>query len=471
MRTVKISEITISHAARTTDVDFSFREKIELAKLLDRTGADIIEFGSLENKKADSLLVKSLVGAVKNSRIAVSIDPFDEASAEEAYEALKEAKNFRLQVQLPVSTVQMEYICHMKGKAVLELIKSTVKKCAEFTDDVEFTAVDASRSEEDFLLEAFKTAAEAGAGTVTYCDDAGIMLPEELYGKIKSLKEAMPESTALGVLCSNELFMADALASSVIKAGADEIKCSAYFKVATSLSGLAKILSARPDWVGAKASLRTAELGRTIKQIEASINYQADGARPQEAGRAETEENICLTAKDDKTSVEKAAAALGYELSDEDLSRVYDSFMRIAEKKESVSEKELDAIIASAAMQVPSAYKIESYIINSGNSITACAHMRLIKNGQVLESVCLGDGPINAAFLAIEQVVGRHFELDDFQVRSVTEGHESMGETVVRLRSNGRLYSGRGISTDVIGSSIRAYINAVNKIVFEEEDR
>ena len=150
------------------------------------------------------------------------------------------------------------------------------------------------------------------------------------------------------------------------------------------------------------------------------------------------------------------------------LAAVVAFFCRIAAKKQTVGEKELDAIIASAALQVPPTYRLESYVINTGNTISASAQMKLTKNGQTLSGVSLGDGPVDAAFLAIESILGRHYELDDFQIQAVTEGREAMGESVVKLRSGGKLYSGRGISTDIIGASVHAYLNAINKIVYEE---
>ena len=140
---------------------------------------------------------------------------------------------------------------------------------------------------------------------------------------------------------------------------------------------------------------------------------------------------------------------------------------KLAEKKQ-ISTKELDAIIANTALQVAPTYKLKNYVINSGNVMAATANIVLEKNGEELQAVCIGDGPIDAAFVTIEQIVGRHFELDDFQIQSVTEGREAFGGAVVKLRSNGKLYSGKGISSDIIGASISAYINALNKICFEE---
>ena len=130
--------------------------------------------------------------------------------------------------------------------------------------------------------------------------------------------------------------------------------------------------------------------------------------------------------------------------------------------------REMEAIIASTAMQVPSTYHLVNYIVNSGNVIPPTANIILEKNGEKLSGVSTGDGPVDAAFQAIEQVIGHHYELDDFQIHSVTKGREAVGSALIRLRANGKLYSGNGVSTDIIGACVRAFINAINKIVHEE---
>jgi 2-isopropylmalate synthase len=165
--------------------------------------------------------------------------------------------------------------------------------------------------------------------------------------------------------------------------------------------------------------------------------------------------------------VATAIQKIGYELSDDDVKNVYDEIMKTASKK-AVGTKELDTIIASVAMQVPSTYKIKSFVINSGDIITPTANVELYKNNEVLRGFCIGDGPIDAAFLAIEKITGHHYELDDFQIKSVTQGFEAMGSAVVKLRHNGKIFSGSGISTDIVGASIYAYISALNKITYEE---
>ena len=254
-----------------------------------------------------------------------------------------------------------------------------------------------------------------------------------------------------------------------MRAGAREIKAAAYRLDAVSLPNVARVLSAKGDAFGVACAVRTTQMKRITDQITWMCQTGRSKNSPFENGVQEEDGNLYLTAHDDLAAVLKAAERLGYDLSEEDGAKVYEAFKVIAAKKEKVSAKELDAIVASAAMQVPPVYVLDTYVITAGNTISATAHLKLAKNGNMLEGVCVGDGPIDAAFLAIERITGQHYELDDFQIQAVTEGREAMGQTVVKLRSAGKVYSGRGISTDIVGASIRAYINALNKIVYEEE--
>ena len=189
-----------------------------------------------------------------------------------------------------------------------------------------------------------------------------------------------------------------------------------------------------------------------------------------EANAAELRETDSVQLDGSCTVADIAAVVreLGYELSDEDNGKVFEEFKRVIAKKEMIGTRELEAIVASAAMQVPSTFHVVSYVVNSGNIIEATANVTLEKDGEKLSGVSTGDGPIDAAFHAIEQIVGYHYELDDFQIQAVTKGREAVGSSLIRLRADGKLFSGNGVSTDVVGACIRAYINALNKIVYEE---
>lgn len=466
MRTVSFSDITMK-AAQEREENISFRKKLELAKLLDRLNVSVIELPAVTDPKTDALLIRSVASAVKNSTVAVPVDPRDPESPAFVWNALKDAAHPRLQVMLPVSTVQMEYFYHKKEETMLALIGETVAKCAALCGDVEFVAQDAGRADGAFLAAAVKAA--AGATLVTVCDTAGTMMPGEFGEWAANVRKSIPEGVRFGVRCSDALRLANACTAAAVAAGADEVKTAVFGGDTAELLTVASIVKARGESFGTETGLRTTELQRGTAAAKELLENEAVRTAAFGEAAGEVRDEAVLTANDDCEAVAKAAEKLGYELSREDVMKVYEAFARVAGKKGGqVGIRELDAIIASTALQVPPAYRIESYMINSGNVITATAHIRLMRDGRVFEGLSVGDGPVDAAFRAIEQILGCHYELDDFQLRSVTEGREAMGEAVVRLRSSGKLYSGRGISTDIIGSTINAYINALNKIVYEE---
>ena len=467
MEKVKISDITMKQSGK--DFSLSFKEKIEIPKLLDRLGVSVIELEGIKQEKIDSLRIKSVASTVKNSVVAVPVE-LDKTSVELTWKALKEARHPRLQVLASVSPVQMEYLFHKKPEAMLTAVEETIKACCEKTADVEFIADDATRSDEAFLYKIIKAAIAAGAKTITVCDATGAILPgelneflEKIYKNVEELKDVV-----LGISCSNELAMADACAIASIRYGVREIKASAYQVNKISLPNVARLLATKGDAFDVTCSVRTVEMRRIIKQIDWMCQTSRSKNSPFDNGVQEVVEGIALNNHDNMTAVLKAAEKLGYDLSEEDGAKVWEAFQVIAARKEVISSKELDSIIASAAMQVPATYVLNNYNITASNITSSMAYMKLEKAGQPLEGIAIGDGPVDAAFLAIENILGCHYELDDFQIRSVTEGREAMGETVVKLRSGGKLYSGRGISTDIVGSSIQAYINALNKIVYEE---
>ena len=466
MKQIKISDATMKQISESFCL--SFKEKIEFSKLLDKLGVDVIELEGIENPRIDSLRIKSIAAAVCESAVAVPVDMNDK-SIEEVWSALKQAKKPRLQVAAPTSAVQIEYLFHKKPEALISVIASSVAKCASYCSDVEFIANDATRSEQSFLTLALKTAIDAGATTVTLCDTAGNMFPAELADFISKQYEMLPElkNVTLGVCCSDELSMAEASAIAAVGSGAEQIRAAAYPIDLGSLANIARIIAQRSDTIGATCGIRTTQLTRITEQVERIC--QADKKKSGIGSAADTDADIFLTVHDDLGAVTIAAAKLGYDLSDDDATKVYNAFKQIAEKKEKVSLKELDAIVASSAMQVPSTYKLDTYLITSGNTVSATAHIKLTKDGEPMEGVYIGDGSIDAAFKAIENIVGRHYELDDFQLQAVTEGREAMGQTVVKLRSGAKVYSGRGISTDIVGAGIQAYLSALNKIIYEEE--
>ena len=469
MENVRISDVTIKQSGSDKMLNLSFKAKIELAKLLDKLGVSVIELYGIKQEKADMLLIKSIASAVKDAEVAVPVG-LSHDSADKVWDSLKGASRPRLQIEVPVSTVQMEYIYHIKPAKMLEAVTDTIKYCRSFTDNVEFVALDSTRSDREFLAQILKAAAESGAKTITIGNSSGNMLPVEFAGFIDQTKAEVPEleNVVIGVSCSDELYTADSCSMAAIGQGAREVKCAAYPINITSLEKISKMIAGKGDVYNVSTSVSTVRIGRTISQVKWICSPEGASKSPYEFSTGDNGEVTFLSCHDNKDEVIKVVKGLGYDLSPEDEEAVWEAFQEIAGRKESISSKEIDALVASAAMQVPATYKLKNYIISTGNHISAMANIQLTKNGELLEGLGKGDGPIDAVFLALEQIAGKHYELDEFQIRSITEGREAMGETVVRLMSDGKLYSGRGLSTDVLASSIQAYLNALNKIAYEE---
>ncbi len=471
MRKIRVSDITLRECANSTDHSLSFKEKIEMAKLMDKLHYDSIEMPEIKNTTTDVLLIKTIASLMKHVEVCVPVGCTAE-SVEIAWDSVKSASKSSLKVSVPVSAVQMEYKCGKKPPVVKDMVASLVAECRKYTENVEFSAEDAIRSEKEFLYSVISAAVDAGAARINLCDSEGTMMPSEIADFIADIKENVPalSSVTVSVEISDAVNMAVASAFAAVSAGSDEIKTVVADFGFPKIASVMNVFRLRGDSTAIQSKIRTTEISRVVGQMKRMITTTKSETSPFENGVNDGDENLTLDKNDDIKTVIKAVQKIGYDLSEEDNSKVYDAFKRVAAKKDFVGTKELEAIIASTALQVPSTYSIESYVINSGNVITATANIKLVKDGVALSGVSVGDGPIDAAFLAIEQIVGHHYELDDFQIKSVTEGREAMGSALVKLRSaSGKLYSGTGISTDVIGASIRAYVSALNKIVYEEE--
>lgn len=458
MKKIKIADSTLCR----NDSSFSFKEKIEIARQFEKLCVDVIELPEIKNSKTDTLLIRTISSFVKNSTLCVAAGSTIE-SIDEAANALNNAQNKKIRIELPVSPVGMEYFSHKKPPKMLEWIEKTISYAKEKVQDVEFSMLDASRAEVDFLTDAIKTAEKAGAKSICFCDSAGQMFPDDFAGLVEKISNAT--SCQLSVSCcdNNGLACGDVLLA--VKKGASCVKTSVGGDI-VGLETFSTMIKNCGENFGISSDIKYTQINRIIKQIKRitdNVNTSKNSFSVSDSDKT----IIKLDKNDEIQDVIAATKMLGYDLSEEDSIKVFEEFQRVAEKK-NVGAKELDAIVASAALQVPETYKIISYVINNGNIISSSAQITLEKDGETMQGICIGDGPIDAAFNAIEKITGSNFELDDFQVQSVTEGKEAIGSALVKLRYDGKIYSGNGISTDIIGAAVRAYINAVNKISYEE---
>ncbi len=459
MNKIIVSDSTLI-SVKEQNSTLTFRERLAISNCLNSMKVDAIELPALTVSKEDEIIYRTISDSITNATVKISVGS-DEALIANAVACVKNASDVCLQVVMPVSTAQMEYFYHLKAPAMQEKICALVKKAKEYCDKVEFVAQDAFRAEAGFVANCAKSACETGATSIVISDDAGDAFPEDFAKIVKEVKGVCDLKVL--VKPSNKLQLSASCALEAIKAGADGVVTSVCGNYLCP-SVISDIVRAKKFDLNVDCDLDVCNV-KTISQIISGMACE----QVQAVQQAGVNGNIDTNAS--ASTVCAMISQLGYELSDSDIGKVYEEFKKLSAKKESIDTKELEAIIASTAMQVPSTYHLINYVVNSSNIISATANITLEKDGEKLTGVSTGDGPIDAAFHAIEQVIGHHYELDDFQVHAVTKGRGAVGSSIIRLRADGKLYPGNGVSTDIVGACIRAYINALNKIVYEGEQK
>ena len=461
MRKINVADITLKKLSEEREIALLFREKSAIAHCADLLGADVIELPAVKKLREDTIIDKTIAQNVQNAILAIPVG-FTKEDVVSAWECVKDAKNPRLQVELPVSTLQMEYMYHVKQSAMLEKIAELVSEAKSFCADVEFSALDATRADVEFLIAAAQEAEKNGAQVITVCDDAGASTPEEIADLVQKVKASV--NVPVCVQVSDRISMGVAAAFASISAGADGLKCAMDGKDVLLVGKLSDAMSACGAKLNAEIQIDKTIVHSSVDEMLATISHNEEACEEE----INDKKKILLDSDSTMAQVAQAAEVLGYQLSDEDIGNVYKALIRACERKGAIGSKEFEALIASFAMQAPSTYHVESYTTTCGNVTNSMSQVILRCNDEVMRGVSTGDGPVDSAFRAIEQCIGHHYELDDFQVQALTEGKEALGSALVRLRNNGKLYSGTGTSTDIVAASIRAYINALNKIVFEE---
>lgn len=461
MRKIYVSDFTLKHLAEIRKNPLLFREKVAIATAVDNMGVDTIELNPVSNFKEDRIICNTISKAVKNSAVAIPVGSTPD-EVRQAWECISMAQKPILQVVLPLSTVQMEYIYHFKAPKMMVLVETLVKEAKKYCENVEFVACDASRAEEKVLTEALKIAIDCGATAVTLDDDAGTLFPVEFAEFVKKIKSQI--NVPLYVKVSGMFYMETSTAFESVIHGADGIKTVTEGPRHLKTHRIAKVISAKGEAYGICTGI---DITRIHSDVDTLSNLIAENEK--ETAVKPESDDVFLDGDATIKDISDAAEKLGYTLTEADASNVQGGVVRVCERKGSIGTKEFEALIASYAMQAPSTYHLDNYVVTSGNLTTAMAHVVLRKaDGRVIDGTGVGEGPIDAVFSAIEQGLGCHYELDDFQISTVTEGKESLGSALIKLLSNGKIYSGTGISADTVDACIRAYINALNKIVYEE---
>jgi 2-isopropylmalate synthase len=479
----------------------NLQEKVEVARRLERLGVDVIEAGFPASSPGDLESVKIIAGLVKDSRVA-GLCRCLEKDISAAKEALTGAANPRIHLFLATSPIHMEYKLKMSPEQVLEQAAASVRYAKKFCADVEFSAEDAFRSDPDFVCRVFGAAIEAGALTVNFPDTVGYAMPDEFADRIRYVREHTPgmETVRLSVHCHNDLGLAVANSIAAVKAGADQVECTIngigeragnasleeivmglrvrrdYFNADTRIDSTQIYAASRlvAQVTGLKIQPNKAIVGENAFAHEAGIHQHGVMAN-RETYEIMTPESIgipknrmVLGKHSGRHAFEDRLKDMGLSVDTATLEQIFAQFKELADKKKVVSDRDIEALVMGAAATVPETWRLDHWAVNTGSALGATGTIRLQhRDGAYQKLVSLGDGPIDSIFKAINRIIGKEPELELYEIGAITGGSASQGETMVKIALDGRRWNGRGLSTDVIESSIKAYISAINAMEWD----
>ena len=498
-RRILILDTTLRDGEQAPGCSMNFHEKLEMAGQLERLGVDIIEAGFPVASPDDFRAVEAVARQVKDCQVA-ALCRCVARDVERTWQAIRDAAAPRLHLVLATSPVHMQYKLRMTPQQVLDCAVEMVRLARGLCPDVEFSAEDASRSDPAFLAQVCAAAAQAGASTINLPDTVGYSTPQELGALVAQLRQKLPEQVVLSVHNHNDLGMAVANTLASIQA---ECTINGIGERAgnASLEEVVMALHTRKDYFGCETGIRIRQIYRTSKLLSTITGAEIPSNKPVVGGNAFAHESgihqhgvlaerstyeimrpeeigiyrskMILGKHSGKHAFQERIEELGYRLEGEDLEEAFSRFKDLADRKKEITDRDVEALIRSTAVaDLREAYKLESFVVNSGTVISATAVVKLVReDGQVLEQVSRGEGPIDAAFNAIDRIVKMDSHLENWSMQAVTEGEDALGEAVSKITCNGHRITGRGLSTDILEASIRSYLNAINKaIAIERRD-
>lgn len=500
-RIVKIFDTTLRDGEQAPGCSMNLQEKLQVARQLEKLGVDVMEAGFPAASPGDFASVKAVAEAVKNSSVAGLCRAL-EKDIDAGRDALKHAVAPRIHTFLATSPIHMEYKLKMTPDQVVERAVKAVKYAKGFIDDVEFSAEDASRSDPDFLCRVFGEVIKAGARTLNIPDTVGYGIPEDFARMVKYVIEHTPgiEKAVVSVHCHNDLGLGVANTLAAALAGAGQLECTinglGERAGNASLEEIVMALRTRKDLFDLDCRIDTTKIyaaSRLVSQVT-GVRVQpnkaivGENAFAHEAGihqhgilaNRETYEimtpesiglpknRMVLGKHSGRHAFEDRLKDLGFTLESAAVEEAFAKFKDLADKKKVVSDRDIEALVAGASATIPETWSLERWVVNSGSSLSSTSTIKLHHSlGEDIEKVAVGDGPIDAAFKAIDQIIGKDLDLEDFELGSVTGGEDAQGEAIVKVSWDGRRWNGRGLSTDIVEASIRAYIAAINAMEWE----
>ena len=499
MKRIKIFDTTLRDGEQSPGCSMNLNEKIEMARQLEKLGVDVIEAGFAIASPMDFKSVQTIASVVENATVA-SLARCTKGDIDAAWDAVKEARHPRIHVFLATSDIHMEYKLRMTREQVLATITEMVgyahAKCA----DIEFSAEDASRSDHAFLAQCYSNAIAAGATTLNVPDTVGYSTPQEMAELIGFLRENVvgAENVDFSVHCHDDLGMAVANSLACVKAGATQVECTVNGigerAGNASLEEIVMALKTRSDFYQAETGINTKQIYQSSKRlsnitgvpIPPSKAIVGANAFAHESGihqhgviaNAQTYEimkstdvgipknTMVLGKHSGKHALREKLESMGYELTDEELSDVFKNFKELADKKKTITGSDIEALVLNRRNTAATACELVSHVVNAGDGLPNTSCVKIKRDDKVLQEVAIGSGPLDASFKAINRMLHMDVKLDSFSLNAVTDGEDAIGEAVVKISDeSGKTFTGTGLSTDIIESSIRAYVNGINKMI------
>ncbi|MGB9886125.1 MAG: 2-isopropylmalate synthase [Moorellales bacterium] len=497
---VYVFDTTLRDGAQSPGVSLNVQEKLEIARQLARLNVDVIEAGfpaaSPGEFEAVKVVAEKVTGPVIAGLARVALSDIDTC-----WQALKGARRPRIHTFIATSDVHMKHKLRMTREQVLEAVDRGVRHAKNYCEDVEFSPEDASRSDLDFLLEVLAVAIKAGATVLNIPDTVGYATPDEFGRFIREIHTRLPDRdrVILSVHCHNDLGLATANSLAAIQNGAQQVECTVNGigerAGNTALEEIVMALYTRRDIYDAETTIRTEEIYRTSRLVaslsgmpvqynKAVVGKNAfqhasgihqDGVLKErttyEIMNAETigliTEHIVLGKYSGRHAFRHRLEQLGFHLDEEELEKAFFRFKNLADKKREITDRDLEAIVRHEVKSIPEKFQLESLHISSGTNVVPTATVSVRVDGMVRQEAATGEGPVDATFKAIDRVTGLGVTLRNYTLSAVSGGTDAMGEVTVHVEFEGRGFLGRGLSTDIIEASARAYINALNKLVLE----
>ncbi len=506
MRPIRIFDTTLRDGEQSPGCSMNLPEKLEVAQALVDLGVDIIEAGFPIASPGDFESVRAIADTVRGVTVC-GLARCNDADIDRAWEALKGATDPRIHVFLATSAIHREFKLRMTQEEIIARAVAGVRRANSYCDNIEFSPEDAARTELDFLCRVVEAAIDAGATTINIPDTVGYTTPKEMHERISLLFQKVPniDRAIISVHCHDDLGLAVANSLAAVQAGAGQIECTingiGERAGNCALEEVVMAMRTREDLFHCQTRIVTQRLVPTSRLVSkiTSMDVQRNKAivgrnafahesgihqdgmlkerrtyeimRPEDVGFLKTD--LVLGKHSGRAALADRARELGYHVTGEQLQTIFEQFKALADKKKEIYDGDIVALIQKQLSgQVSEAWSLVRFSVSSGTGEPPRVQLTL-RHGEkeFTEEVQQGDGPIDAAFWAVERITGIKVVCKDFRVRSATLGQDAQGEVNLEVLHEGESYRGTGVSTDTVESTILAMLNAVNRITTEKEIR